>query len=155
MKYADWKTVYVDKTRTLDDWQKARGIINAGMERRTSNVGAFAHLEIPLQKRAVTSICRKYGVDISFLKIKIQRDEELLKLPFAGIAAPEDIGRIDLLPKAFVDEEQLLRTVIHEGCHVKQFKKYGSSYVQENQMLMEKIAYRYEDFFFKMIKKRG
>ncbi len=62
-------------------------------------------------------------------------------MPFAKIAAPEDIGRIDLLPKAFVDEEQLLRTVIHEGCHVKQFKKYGSSYVQENQMLIKKIAY--------------
>ena len=106
-----------------------------------------------MQKRAVRQICQKYGVDISFLKIKIQRDENLLRFDIAGVAAPEDIGRIDLFPNAFVDEEQLLRTVIHESCHVKQFKKYSSLYVQENQLLMEKIAYRYEDFFLRIVKK--
>ena len=114
-------------------------------------MGAF--LEVPMQKKAVKQICQKYGVDISFLRIKIQRDENLLRFGIAGVAAPEDVGRIDLLPSAFVNEEQLLRTVLHEGCHVKQFKKYGSLYVQENQLIMEKIVYRYEDFFLKIIKK--
>lgn len=36
-----------------------------------------------------------------------------------------NVGRIDLTPHAFANEEELLRTIIHEGCHVKQLKKYG------------------------------
>ena len=24
MRYADWKAVYIDKTKTLDDWRKAK-----------------------------------------------------------------------------------------------------------------------------------
>ena len=160
MRYADWKAVYIDKTKTLEDWRKAKDAEYkaqrkdvVSLARRTSNLGAFAHLEVPMQKKAVKQICQKYGVDISFLRIKIQRDENLLRFGIAGVAAPEDVGRMDLLPSAFVNEEQLLRTVLHEGCHVKQFKKYGSLYVQENQLIMEKIAYRYEDFFLKIIKK--
>ena len=108
-----------------------------------------------MQKRAVVQICREYGVDISGLKIKIQRDEELLKFFIAGSAAPEDIGRIDLLPIAFTNEEEMLRTVIHESCHVKQFKKYGSAYVQENRILMERVAKRYENFFLKIVQRRS
>ena len=123
-------------------------------QRPLANRGVFAHLEVPMQKRAVVQICRKYGVDISRLKIKIQRDEELLKFFIAGSAAPEDIGRIDLLPLAFTNEEKILRTVIHEGCHVKQFKKYGSTYVQENRILMERVAKRYENFFLKIVQRR-
>ena len=158
MRYSDWKAVYIDKTKTLDSWRKDKiknslQSTNANLERRTSNLGAFTHLKVPMQKRAVKQICQKYGVDISFLNIKIQREENLLRFDIFGSAAPEDIGRIDLFPNTFVDEEQLIRTIIHEGCHVKQFLKYGSKYVQENQMHMEKVAYRYEDFFFRMIKK--
>ena len=78
-----------------------------------------------------------------------------LRFPIAGSAAPEDIGRIDLLPIAFINEEELLRTVIHEGCHVKQFKKYGATYVQENRILMERVAKRYENFFLRIVKRRS
>ena len=108
------------------------------------NVPAQSELKIPLKKLAVVQICREYGVDIS------GREESLLKYGYAGSAAPEDIGRIDLFPNAFADEEQLLRTVIHEGCHVRQFKKYGGSYVQENRRKMEEVAERYENFFFNL-----
>lgn len=34
----------------------------------------------------------------------------------------KNIGRIDLLPNAFLNEEQLVRTLIHEKCHVMQLK---------------------------------
>ncbi len=53
--------------------------LGRGMERRTANTGAFSNLEVPMQKREVERICREYGVDISGLKIKIQRDAGLLK----------------------------------------------------------------------------
>lgn len=124
------------------------------MFRPATNNGAFSHLKIPMQLRAVKQLCHKYGVDISGLKIKIQRDEDWLRSFYVGAADPRDVGRVDLFPKAFVNEEQLLRTVIHEGCHVKQFKKYGSVYVQENRATMEKIAYRYEDFFYRIVARR-
>lgn len=139
MNYSEYKRVYLDKVITFN--------------RRKSNNGAFKNLKIPMQLKAVGQICRKYGVDISGLKIKIQRSEELLKYFYAGSADPKYIGRIDLFPNAFKDEEQILRTVIHEGCHVKQFKKYGSDYVQENRAAMERVAERYEEFFFRIINK--
>ena len=160
MKYADWKAVYVDKTRTLDDWAAANdkklvttaassGILqmmnrrvadaskndnaNVGqaMERRKANTGEFADLEVPMQKRAVEKICRDHGVDISGLIIKIQRDLDSLKANIAGATDYYNIGRIDLFPCAFRNEEQILRTIIHEKAHVKQLKTQLSH--QENK----------------------
>ena len=127
---------------------------NNGLQRPATNQGAFAHLQVPMQLRAVKRICHKYGVDISDLRIRIQRDEELIKYVYAGSAAPEQIGRIDLFPNAFINEEQLLRTIIHEGCHVRQFKKYSPVYVQEHLKEMEDVAYRYEDIFWRIVKRR-
>lgn len=157
MTYPDYKKVYLDKTMTLEQWQAGliNGVDNTIMNRRDSNSGVFKDLKITMQKQAVVKICRAYGVDISDLKIKIQRSEELLKYFYAGSADPKYIGRIDSFPNAFNDVEQLLRTVIHEGCHVKQFKKYGAAYVQENRLAMERVAERYENFFFSLITKRS
>ena len=123
------------------------------MERKKANTGEFADLEIPLQKHAVEQVCRKYGVDISGLLIKIQRGEDCLRSDIAGATDYDRIGRIDLLPVAFKDEEQLIRTVLHEKVHVKQLRKYGKAYVQENLMQMERIAERCEELFW-MLKKR-
>ena len=50
----------------------------SNLQRPSANRGVFAHLEVPMQKRAVIQICRKYGIDISELRIKIQRDKEML-----------------------------------------------------------------------------
>ena len=149
MHYHDFKRVYVDKSLTLKAWQESHSRNLGSLNRRISNSGAFAHLKIPMQKKAVVQICRKYGVDISGLKIKIQRGEDCLKVDIAGATDYFDIGRIDLLPNAFKDTEQLLRTVIHEGCHVRQLKKYGREYVQNNVIYMERVAKRYEDFFYR------
>ena len=127
---------------------------NNNLQRPSANRGIFAHLEVPMQKRAVVQICRKYGVDISGLRIKIQRSEELLRANFAGMTAYENIGRIDLTPHAFTNEEQLTRTIIHEGCHVKQLRKYGREYAQENVLLMERVAERYEEFYWRIARQK-
>lgn len=128
----------------------------SGLQRPSANRGAFAHLEVPMQLRAVKQICHKYGVKISELKIKIQRGEEWLtaKYKYAGMTDYYDIGRIDLTPHAFANEEELLRTVIHEGCHVKQLKKYGREYAQEHINRMEQVAERYEKLFLRIVKRR-
>lgn len=125
------------------------------MNRKDKNVGAFSELKIPMQKRAVLSICKKYGVDTSGLIIKIQRSEDFLKLPFYGSTDYNYIGRIDLFPCAFIDEEQLIRTVIHEKCHVKQLRRYGKQYAQDNLDIMEKQAYRFERIYYHILKRRS
>ena len=122
--------------------------------RPTTNQGAFAHLEVPMQLRAVKRLCYDYGIDIAGIRIKIQRDETMLKLDFAGWSDPKRIGRIVLFPNAFLNEEQLLKTVMHESCHVKQIRKYGATFVQENSFVMERVARRYEDFFWQTVRRR-
>ncbi len=121
------------------------------MKRKKANEGEFAKLEVPMQKRAVEKICRKYCVDISGLIIKIQRDPTWLKSDFCGMADPKQIGRIDLTPNAFENKQELIKTIIHEGVHVKQYRKYGSDYVQRNRKHMEEVAYRYEKIACKIL----
>ena len=70
------------------------------------------------------------------------------------MTAYENVGRIDLTPRAFENEEELIRTVIHERLHVKQLLKYGKEYVQENRPYMEKVAERGEEFFYRIVKRR-
>ena len=159
MKYADWKKSMVDGdvvnlkatniTKGLTNVSSNDTIaLNRNVQRKESNLGAFSNLKIPMQKRKVREIAQKYDVDVSGLTIKIQRSEKLLSLGLFGSTDYENIGRIDLFPNAFIDEEQLIRTLIHEKCHVNQLKKYGRKYVQEHLDEMEKEAYSLEESWF-------
>ena len=132
------------------------GIIdmNRSVKRRKNNIGVFENLEIPMQKREVHRILNKYDISAKGLTLKIQRSEKMLALPFYGSTDYNNIGRIDLFPNAFVDEEQLVRTVVHEKCHVLQLKKHGKLYAQDNIALMEKQAERFENLFYNILKKR-
>lgn len=51
-------------SKTVDNSGKS-GIIklNRKVNRKTTNIGAFANLKMPMQKRTVLSICKKYGID--------------------------------------------------------------------------------------------
>lgn len=122
--------------------------------RRDKNVGAFSRLEIPMQKRYINKLANKYGIDISDLNIKIQRDEKMVNTEFCGSTDYNNVGRIDLFPNAFKNEELLIRTIIHEKCHVKQLIKYGKDYSQNNLLTMEKQAYKYEDIWYNILKKK-
>lgn len=124
-------------------------------DRRELNIGAFLNLKIPMQKRKVIELANKYGINIKGLTIKIQRNEKLLSLPVTGSTDYKSIGRIDLFPNAFIDEEQLVRTLIHEKCHVNQLKKYGFKYVQDNLSDMEKEAYATEEIEYQKILKKA
>lgn len=130
------------------------GTIKESMNRRNKNIGEFSELKIPMQKKAILNVCKKYNVETSGLRFKIQRDEKMLSMPFYGSTDYNDIGRIDLFPNAFTDEEQLIRTIIHEKCHVKQLKKHGKKYAQEHLQEMEKQAYRLESLYYHILKKR-
>ena len=155
MTYPEWKESFVDgKTQRLtvvylDDSMT----LNRNMQRKENNTGAFANLTIPMQKRVVKQIASDYGIDLSGLTVKIQRSEKLLSLPMTGSTDYKHIGRIDLFPNAFIDEEQLVRTLVYEKCHVDQLKKYGFKYVQEHLDEMEAEAYSVEETWFKNRKK--
>lgn len=123
-------------------------------KRRVKNIGSFEKLEIPMQKRAVERLAKKYGVKIDDLSIRIQREEAMLEMPFLGSTDYDNIGRIDLFPNAFIGEETILRTIIHERCHVLQLRKYGKKYTQEHINEMEDVAYKYEDFWYNVVRKR-
>lgn len=141
--------------RMVDNSAKS-GIMGVGrkLDRREQNIGAFSELRVPMQKREVLSLCRKYSIDTNGITFKIQRPEKLLALPFYGSTDYNNIGRIDLFPSAFSSEEELLKTILHEKCHVMQLKKYGKNFAQQNLDVMEKQAYRFESIFYNMIKKR-
>ncbi len=64
-----------------------------------------------MQKRNVLSVCKKYGIDTKGITFKIQRSEDLLEFYAYGSTDYDNIGRIDLFPRAFTNEEQLLRTI--------------------------------------------
>ena len=147
------KAVHAAKKSGLTSGGKD-GIIKESMNRRNKNIGEFSELKIPMQKKAILNVCKNYNVETSGLRFKIQRDEKMLSMPFYGSTDYDDIGRIDLFPNAFTDEEQLIRTIIHEKCHVKQLKKHGKKYAQEHLQEMEKQAYRLESLYYHILKKR-
>ena len=160
---ATGKTEYVEKKLTYEEWRK-KYVENTAendimelqrkAERKTANTGSFAELQIPLQKREVLRLAKQYGVDMRGITVKIQRSEKLLALPLTGSTDYKNIGRIDLFPRAFENEEQLMRTLIHEKCHVKQLKKHGAAYAQKNLDQMERQAYRFESFWYQKLRKK-
>lgn len=138
------------------DNQENGGIMNLGrkFERREQNNGAFSSLDVPMQKREVLKICKKYSIATKGITFKIQRSEKFISLPYFGSTDYNNIGRIDLFPNAFCSEEELVKTILHEKCHVLQLKRYGKEFAQLNIDRMEKQAYRFESIFFNIIKKR-
>ena len=133
-----------------------RGImeLNRTAKRKEANQGIFKNLEIPMQKRYVLKFADKYGISTKGLTIKIQRNEKLLSMSLYGSTDYKNVGRIDLFPNAFQDENELVKTILHEKCHVMQLQKHGEKYAQENIELMEKQAERFERFYYSIIKKR-
>lgn len=122
--------------------------------RRKKNLPPLEDLSVPLQKREVKKIARRYGFSLDGLTIKIQRDVGLVNVPIAGATDYDNIGRIDIFPNAFKSEEELIQTLIHENCHVMQLRKYGKEYTQKNIAKMEQIAERYEGLWYNYLKRR-
>ncbi len=151
-KYWEWSE---NNVKSVDN-DGGSGIIelNRKLERRDVNIGAFSDLEIPMQKKIVLSTCKKYSINTKGLTFKIQRSEKLLNTPFYGSTDYDNIGRIDLFPNAFSTEEDLVKTILHEKCHVKQLQRYGKKYAQDNLDRMEKQAYRFESIYYNILTRK-
>ncbi len=155
----------LDKTANFEEFRKKympasiansenSGIILArNLDRKSSNTGVFSNLGVTMQKKEVKRICEEYGFDVKGLTFKIQRSEHLLNSSYYGSTDYDNIGRIDLFPNAFQDEEELIKTIIHEKCHVEQLKQYGKKYCLEHLADMEAEAYQTEEEIFKKLTK--
>lgn len=161
MKYDDWLKKYHPE---LVDKYLESGIIKSEnnilarkdkLARKDNNQGIFSELSVPMQKRSLTRLAKKYGIDTEGLIFKVQRDENLVGTEFLASTDPDNIGRIDFYPSAFKDEETLLITMIHEICHVRQLQRHGKQYCQDNLAAIEKQAYRFESVYFPIVKRRG
>ena len=161
MKYDDWLKEYhpelVDKFLGSGIIKSENNILARKDElaRKENNQGIFSELSVPMQKRSLTRLAKKYGIDTEGLIFKVQRDENLVGTEFLASTDPDNIGRIDFYPSAFKDEETLLITMIHEICHVRQLQRHGKRYCQDNLAAIEKQAYRFEGIYFPIVKRRG
>lgn len=157
----------LDKTANFEEFRRKympasiansenSGIILArNLNRKSSNIGAFSNLSVTMQKKEVKRICEKYGLNVKGLTFKIQRSEHLLNSSYYGSADYDNIGRIDLFPNAFQNEEELIKTVIHERCHVEQLKRYGKKYCLDHLTDMEAEARQIEEETFNKLTKGG
>lgn len=157
----------LDKTANFEEFRRKympasiansenSGIILAkNLNRKSSNIGAFSNLSVTMQKKEVKRICEKYGLNVKGLTFKIQRSEHLLNSSYYGSADYDNIGRIDLFPNAFQNEEELIKTVIHERCHVEQLKRYGKKYCLDHLADMEAETRQIEEETFNKLTKGG
>jgi|GEM_PF-1057772 len=122
--------------------------------RRTANVGEFSHLEVPMQLREVKRLAEQAGIGLDGVKIKIIRDPDMIRLPHAGWANPNG-KEIQLYPNAFMNEEQLVKTLAHERTHIFQVRLYGEA--KDIPMLdkFEEGAYGVENTFWDYFNRKG
>ena len=132
------------------------GIIKVeGMYRKTANTGAFEVLPERMSKKHIRQVAAEFGIDLAGIKLNIDFNEELLRIPYSGRADPEKIGSITFFPNSFRSKEELARTIFHERLHTKQFKEYGAEYVQNHREYFEKITEKEEELFVARMKEEG
>ncbi|MCL2731844.1 MAG: DUF6531 domain-containing protein [Actinomycetia bacterium] len=118
-----------------------------GLYRRTSNTGPFKGLQVPMQKRVVLKTARAAGVDLSGVRIRINRQAELIGKGLYGHTTSD--GRvITFYPDAFTSMEDLVRTIGHERTHVMQAQIYGEAPSTDVERVWERAAYDIEYQFW-------
>ena len=75
-----------------------------------------------MQLKNVKNVANKAGVSLDWIKVKIDRNPELLGRNVYGYT---DGKTITLYPDAFIDTETLVKTLGHERTHVYQVGVFG------------------------------
>ncbi|MFI0146348.1 RHS repeat domain-containing protein [Streptomyces globisporus] len=112
--------------------------------RRGTNLGQFSHLEIPMQKRMIKQFADAAGIDLSGVRIRIDRNPELIGKNLFGHT---DKRTITFYPDAFSNADTLVRTIGHERTHVMQYDLYGRTSNVAELGARERAAYDIEDSF--------
>ncbi|MCR8575919.1 RHS repeat-associated core domain-containing protein [Streptomyces sp. Isolate_219] len=116
------------------------------LARRGKNIGPFQELPIPMQKRTVKKVAQRAGVGLDGVKVKINRDADLVGRMLYGHTAPN--RTITLYPDAFSSAENLTKTIGHERQHVMQIDTYGPATSLEQEHAWERAAYASEGQFW-------
>lgn len=113
--------------------------IYTGLERKTKNTGEYAALEEPMQNRHLDAVIKDTGVDYTGIETKIERDPELIGRQIYGYTSP-DGKRVTFYPDAFTNIRELVITIGHERCHVRQIENSGLPMDSETALRYEKEA---------------
>lgn len=125
------------------------------MQRNNANTGAFADLPERMTKAHIRNLAEEFGISLKGIRLTIDKNPELLNIKMTGIADTLSIGNIIFTPNAFRSREELLRTLYHEKTHVEQFKEFGVEYVEDNNEIFERLAYKAENEFIEELKRKG
>ena len=98
------------------------GSSKCDLYRKESNTGNYKDLEELTQLKNVKKIAYKAGVSLDGIKVKIDRNPELLGRNVYGYT---DGKTITLYPDAFTNTETLVKTLGHERMHIYQVEVFG------------------------------
>jgi len=105
----------------------------------------MATVALQMTASVVVSVAAGAGLELPpDVLIVLDEDPELMGRGLAGHTWP-DGHRITLYPDAFQDEEQLLRTVVHELVHVRQVRDRGVASDTVQLARREREAYAEEE----------
>lgn len=125
------------------------------MYRKTRNTGAFANYEELMTKRHVRGVMAEMGIDPSNAKYVINREEKMIGTNIFGHTS-NDGKVVTLYPDAFMNREQLVKTIGHEQIHLKQVKDNGIIKTHEELILREREARASEESWWESyVKKTG
>lgn len=114
------------------------------MYRKEKNSGIFERYTELMTKKHVRGIVAEMGLDPGDVKYKIDRSKEMIGSGYLGHTS-DDGKVITLYPDAFIDREQLVKTIGHENIHLMQVRKNGKVRAIEELNQREQEAYSSED----------
>ena len=118
------------------------------MYRKGQNPGAFSVYEEPMTKKHVKQVAQEMGLDPRETKYIIEAKEEMIGRGVYGHTS-EDGKTTTLYPDAFINREQLVKTLGHEHIHLIQAKEHGIVDSTEDMLLREVEAYSSEPKWWK------
>ena len=146
-----------DKTGMKSQWQRmsvvsAKGIDNIRNNgynrfRKAHNIGSFKALTEPMQKKHVMSIIKEMDIDYKGIEIDIIRNEELIGSGLMGYTFPNG-KKVQLYPDAFVNREQLVKTIGHERVHCEQVKIFGEAKSAKEELYYERGPVFSEEYWW-------
>lgn len=117
--------------------------------RKEQNTGVFSKYEEVMSKKHVRGVVAEMGLDPADVHYKIDRDEEKMNTGYFGFTS-DDGKNIVLFPDAFVNREQLVKTIGHENIHLKQVRENGKVKSIEDLRKREEEAAKSEEGWWKL-----
>ncbi|WP_238845984.1 eCIS core domain-containing protein [Nocardia terpenica] len=126
---------------------QADGRLFSRMGARTNREVLESGNHLPMTQETIEEYARRAGVDLQGVRVDVASAADDVRyfdmMQASASTAPEHIA---LAPAAFVDEETLMRNLVHERVHIDQYRdgRVGSGMTQ----LLEDEAYKADERFW-------